>query len=84
MFRSGIDIRASIDQNEDIRLGRKHGRNSRPIDSWQCAKLNRARGNGCACVSRAHYRVRITVDNAQGVLKQGMPVEADVPLRPVS
>jgi hypothetical protein len=26
------------------------------------------------------YRVRITVDNKDGVLKQGMPVEADIPL----
>jgi HlyD family secretion protein len=34
--------------------------------------------------SKLVYRIRITVDNAQGVLKQGMPVEADVPLTPVS
>ena len=60
MFWARIDIRASVDQNEDIRFGRKHGRDTRPIDSWQCAKLNRARGNGCACVSGAHYCVRIT------------------------
>jgi HlyD family secretion protein len=30
--------------------------------------------------SKLVYRVRITVDNKQGVLKQGMPVEADIPL----
>jgi HlyD family secretion protein len=34
--------------------------------------------------SKLVYRIRVTVDNAQGVLKQGMPVEADVPLTPVS
>src|SRR5216117_2283975 len=61
MFWARIDIRACVDQNENVRLGRKHGRNTRSIDSWQCAKLNRARGNGCACVSGAHYSVRITV-----------------------
>jgi HlyD family secretion protein len=33
--------------------------------------------------SKLVYRIRVTVDNAQGVLKQGMPVEADVPLTPV-
>jgi hypothetical protein len=60
MFWARIDIRASVDQNEDIRLGRKHGRNSRSVDSWQCSKLNRARGDGCACVSSAHYCLRIT------------------------
>jgi HlyD family secretion protein len=30
--------------------------------------------------SKLVYRVRITVDNKNGVLKQGMPVEADIPL----
>jgi HlyD family secretion protein len=29
--------------------------------------------------SKLIYRVRIAVDNKQGVLKQGMPVEADIP-----
>src|SRR5438552_16991117 len=61
MFWASIDIRACVNQNEDIRLGRKHGRNTRPIDSWQCAKLNHARGDGCACVSGAHDCVRITM-----------------------
>lgn len=32
--------------------------------------------------SKLVYRVRITVDNKNGVLKQGMPVEADIPLKP--
>jgi HlyD family secretion protein len=32
--------------------------------------------------SKLVYRVRIAVDNRQGVLKQGMPVEAEIPLRP--
>ena len=31
--------------------------------------------------SKLVYRVRINVDNKDGVLKQGMPVEADIPLR---
>jgi HlyD family secretion protein len=31
--------------------------------------------------SRLVYRVKISVDNRQGVLKQGMPVEADIPLQ---
>jgi HlyD family secretion protein len=31
--------------------------------------------------SKLVYRVKITVDNRQGTLKQGMPVEADIPLR---
>src|SRR6266513_4423273 len=61
MFWARIDIRASVDQNENIRLGRKHGRNTRSIDSWQCPKLNRARGNGCARMSGADHGVRITV-----------------------
>ena len=30
--------------------------------------------------SKLVYRIKISVDNTQGVLKQGMPVEADVPL----
>jgi hypothetical protein len=30
------------------------------------------------------YRVRVTVDNTQGILKAGMPVEAEIPLNPVS
>jgi HlyD family secretion protein len=31
--------------------------------------------------SKLVYRVKITVDNRQGVLKQGMPVEADIPIK---
>jgi HlyD family secretion protein len=31
--------------------------------------------------SKLVYRLKITVDNRQGALKQGMPVEADIPLR---
>jgi HlyD family secretion protein len=31
--------------------------------------------------SKLVYRVRINVDNKDGVLKQGMPVEAEIPLR---
>jgi HlyD family secretion protein len=34
--------------------------------------------------SKLVYRVRISVDNKDGVLKQGMPVEADIPLSPQS
>ena len=34
--------------------------------------------------SKLVYRVRISVDNKAGVLKQGMPVEADIPLSPQS
>ncbi len=30
--------------------------------------------------SKLVYRIKVSVDNSQGVLKQGMPVEADVPL----
>jgi len=30
--------------------------------------------------SKLVYRIKVSVDNKQGVLKQGMPVEADVPL----
>lgn len=30
--------------------------------------------------SKLVYRIKVSVDNAAGVLKQGMPVEADVPL----
>ena len=30
--------------------------------------------------SKLVYRIKVTVDNSQGILKQGMPVEADVPL----
>ena len=30
--------------------------------------------------SKLVYRVRINVDNKEGVLKQGMPVEAEIPL----
>jgi HlyD family secretion protein len=30
--------------------------------------------------SKLVYRIKVSVDNTQGVLKQGMPVEADVPL----
>ena len=31
--------------------------------------------------SKLVYRVKITVDNRQGVLKQGMPIEAEIPLQ---
>ena len=31
--------------------------------------------------SKLVYRVKIAVDNTKGVLKQGMPVEADIPLK---
>ena len=31
--------------------------------------------------SKLVYRVRINVDNTEGILKQGMPVEAEIPLR---
>jgi HlyD family secretion protein len=31
--------------------------------------------------SKLVYRVRINVDNKEGILKQGMPVEAEIPLR---
>ena len=30
--------------------------------------------------SKLVYRIKVSVDNTRGVLKQGMPVEADVPL----
>jgi HlyD family secretion protein len=30
--------------------------------------------------SKLVYRIKVTVDNSQGVLKQGMPVDADLPL----
>ncbi len=32
--------------------------------------------------SKLVYRIKVTVDNSRGILKQGMPVEADVPLSP--
>src|SRR5215469_2423196 len=59
MLRAGIDVRACINQNEDIRFGRKHGRDAWSIDSWQRAKLNRARGNRRARVTCAHYCIRL-------------------------
>jgi HlyD family secretion protein len=31
--------------------------------------------------SRLAYRVKVSVDNSKGVLKQGMPVEAELPLQ---
>lgn len=34
--------------------------------------------------SKLVYRVRVSVDNTDGILKQGMPVEAELPLSPVS
>jgi HlyD family secretion protein len=34
--------------------------------------------------SKLVYRVRISIDNKEGVLKAGMPVEAEIPLVPVS
>jgi len=34
--------------------------------------------------SKLVYRVRVTVDNRDGVLKQGMPVEAEIGLSPVA
>jgi HlyD family secretion protein len=33
--------------------------------------------------SKLVYRVRVSVQNDDGVLKQGMPVEAVLPLQPV-
>ncbi len=34
--------------------------------------------------SKLVYRVRVTVDNKEGILKQGMPVEAEIGLTPVT
>jgi HlyD family secretion protein len=34
--------------------------------------------------SKLVYRVRVTVDNREGILKQGMPVEAEIALTPVA
>jgi HlyD family secretion protein len=34
--------------------------------------------------SKLVYRVRVTVDNSEGILKEGMPVEAEIPLVPVT
>ena len=34
--------------------------------------------------SKLVYRIKVSVDNAEGVLKPGMPVEADVPLSAVA
>jgi HlyD family secretion protein len=34
--------------------------------------------------SKLVYRVRVSVDNTAGILKQGMPVEAEIALAPVS
>jgi HlyD family secretion protein len=31
--------------------------------------------------SKLVYRVKISTDNTKGVLKQGMPVEAEIPLQ---
>jgi HlyD family secretion protein len=31
--------------------------------------------------SKLVFRLKVTVDNAKGILKQGMPVEADVVLK---
>jgi HlyD family secretion protein len=33
--------------------------------------------------SKLVYRIKVTVDNRGGVLKQGMPVEAEIPLQPL-
>jgi HlyD family secretion protein len=33
--------------------------------------------------SKLVYRVRVSVDNTRGILKQGMPVEAELALQPV-
>ena len=30
--------------------------------------------------SKLVYRIKVSVDNREGILKQGMPVEAEVPL----
>jgi HlyD family secretion protein len=32
--------------------------------------------------SKLVYRIKVSVDNRSGVFKQGMPVEAEVPLQP--
>ena len=32
--------------------------------------------------SKLVYRVKVTVDNKDGVLKSGMPVEAEIPVTP--
>src|SRR4030095_15326596 len=61
MFRAGIDVRACINQNEDIRFGRKDGRDARSIDSWQRAKLNRARGNRRASMTCAYDCIGLAV-----------------------
>ena len=34
--------------------------------------------------SKLVYRVRVTVDNSKGILKEGMPVEAEISLSPIS
>src|SRR5262249_41451855 len=61
MFGAGTDVRACINKNEDIRFGRKQGRDARSIDSWQRAKLNRARGDRRARVTCAYDRIGFAV-----------------------
>src|SRR5437867_170613 len=63
MFWARIDIRPCINQNEDIRFGRKHGCDTWSIDSWQRAKFNHACRDGRAGVPGTYDRICVTVFN---------------------
>ncbi len=50
---SGVTVRASVDQDKYVRLGRKERGDPRPIDSRQRAQLDRGRRDRRTCVSGA-------------------------------
>src|SRR5438046_2531219 len=53
-FRASIDVCARVNQNKDVKFGRKHRRDARPVYSRQSAKLDHAGCDGRAGVTRAH------------------------------
>ena len=57
MFGARVDVCAGIDQDKNIRFCWKHRRDAGTIDAWQRAKLDHARGDGCAGMTRADDRV---------------------------
>src|SRR6516164_8693790 len=59
MFRTCVDVRPGIDQNEDVGFGRKNCRDAGTIDSGQRSQFNHARGNGSASMPRAHDSVSV-------------------------
>ncbi len=61
MLGPRVNVGAGVDQNKNVKLGREHCRDARPIDSFQGPQLDHARGDGRTGMTSANNRVRLAV-----------------------